>query len=349
MASALLLPATASAAPCPGPSPPEYPRIPAEPFLLQAPRQIAVERSSYARLVSYPTVGVAYSAASFDYLAPDGSVIESRVLTSRQLAEISDVESLARTGSYPVLRFPIRWLADRRGIRLRFSATIHPIGLPPCELSVRRSVAFISGLSPRPVLRSSNLLSSDGPFEFHWTLTLELGTRCERLKPGRFRLTLAHRGRVRVMGPRRRCSGSYYGNWNWARRGDIIPGLRAETSFAALELYPIGARPRSRTFRLDLAWNGRRLIRAWVRTTVGKRHRARRVFRGGEAFDVCAEIRPGLVHTDAAGRHYCTLPAWTDQTIQLFCRRPRREDQRNVLNRAFFCPDRALRGSFLAS
>jgi hypothetical protein len=237
-AAVLLVPGAASAAPCVDSSAPgERPAIPSEPFRLARPSQIAAERSSYARLISYPTPGLPYLAATFDYLAQDGSVMESRVLTVSELDRISDVDSLERTGSYP--------------------------------------------------------------FELHWTVELELGTRCGG------------------------CSGEYYGNWLWTGRDGIIPGLRSHGSFVALELFPVG-RPRSRTYRLDVAWNRRRLSRSWLRTTVGQRHPSMRVPEGTDDLEDCVQIRPDLVRTD--------------QSVQLFCRRPTRRDPRTILNRAFGCP-----------
>src|SRR3954469_1288688 len=88
-AAALLAPCAASAAPCPPSSPlGEGPAIPIEPFRLQRPPQIATERSTYVRLISYPTPGAPYSAATFESLAEDGSVIESHALTPAELSRI---------------------------------------------------------------------------------------------------------------------------------------------------------------------------------------------------------------------------------------------------------------------
>jgi hypothetical protein len=105
-----------------------------------------------------------------------------------------------------------------------------------------------------------------------------------------------------------------------------VPGLRIRSGDPfALGLFPLGRRPWTRTYRVEVWWNHRLLIRRRLRVTIIRFVPPRRVYadRDEAAFERCRFIEGSAAPppTDSTGREYCVVPAETKTNIRLLFNR----------------------------
>jgi hypothetical protein len=138
----------------------------------------------------------------------------------------------------------------------------------------------IIGLPPRPVIYTRDdedyPVVEWGPSES--TLSA-LGTGCHRLAAGVLRVVVTHRHSKGVLTPSRRCIGPRLFQWAaWSHSGEVVPGLRFRSGDPfALGIFPLGRRPWTRTYRVEVSWKDRLLLRRWLRVSITRYEQARRV------------------------------------------------------------------------
>lgn len=303
----LAIPQSVAAAPC---TPAEDRRL----ISLSAPTLLAFERGASILVDAKESASAdEMENVRLEYRDSQGDVFFSRSLTRREIA------SLARDKT---LHFPIRADAGAGPLvaqlfyteRTTFRSDI--VGGPPerrCEVRREKTIRPIAGLQPRPNMSHQERLSNSGsPF------AVNAGTSCERLAPGVLRIVISHHHAKRTWQLRSDpCGTTYVGDFpRWDRRGSIIPGLRdLPDAFFALDV--VAHRRWTRDYRVEVFWNGNRLLRRWIRIRIPVYQPRRRIYEDDEDF---AESCPsGLskgpdatLHRDAKGRVYCNNgPVWT--------------------------------------
>jgi hypothetical protein len=297
----LAVPQSAAAAPC---APVEDDDL----VSLSAPRLLTFARDAavFVNAFDEDMLATRIENARLEYLNSYGEVFFSRLLTSRDIAYLADDTPL---------RFPIRAELGAGPLLVRLSYTQRSRsfdgfgeedGERTCEVERQSTVRPFAGVPPRPVMDRSeplgNGMASFGIF---------LGATCEQLAPGALRVVVRHHRWKRAWGLRSKpCGRTYVGEFpRWKGQGSILPGLRGHP-FEGFQI--VARRLWTRHYRVDVVWNGKTLLRRWVRIRIVSYEPARRLYERDSEFDeICLfEGSKGDApppRRDAEGRRYCVV------------------------------------------
>ena len=246
-----------------------------------------------------------------EYVDASGRLLFDHALTPAEL-------SPHRESSFPLRVTP----AGSVLVRLSFREYA-PWYEPYCDFTVEETVRAVPGVAPR-------LVGENG--ERGWRgyaddmIFLVRPTECERIAPGRLRVVVRHDGRKRVLVAQGSCAGG-----SWRQEGQPMPGLRLGSGgWDYLAFKTVGRRAWTRTYRVDVSWNGRRIARRWLRLAY-RVYPAHRIYANqdeesfyhtceGGSDDTGHEGLP--IRVDPERGEYCVAPgsSWTEGRI--LTRRP---------------------------
>ena len=278
---------------------------------LSAPVRLAYGREA--------TVGVyvekSVEVGRLEYVDASGQAFFSHALTPDELAK----------STTKLLQFPIR-VARRTGpVVARFSVRSREswYGEPyPCDFTLELTVRTFPGVTPRLVTEDNEHAWRGDVYGSIFTVKPD---DCEGIRPGRLRVALRHHGRKRVLVAGRSCSAGR------RQAGRIMPGLRlGPLAWYGLSFTSVGRRSWTRSYRIDVLWNGTRIARRWLRVD----HRVyppHRIYanRDEESFYLTCEGgsddtgHEGLpIHVDPERGEYCVAPRSSSTYGRILTRRP---------------------------
>jgi hypothetical protein len=151
-------------------------------------------------------------------------------------------------------------------VRALLTRTARKIG--PSDYTLEKTVRAVPGITPRLVGENNEHAWRGYTYESIFETKPD---DCGGIRPGRLRVVLRRHGRKRVLvvaggslvAPYGVCSAS------WRQAGRLMPGLRLQSQNAWHGLWFDAVRRRSwtRSYRIDVSWNSRRIGRRWLRVT----------------------------------------------------------------------------------
>ena len=277
---------------------------------LSAPERVAFGRVAFVN-VSWSSY---VQSGRLEYVDSSGEVRLRHELTTGQ--------------DWTSLQLPIGFEPGATPVSVRLSYRVSTPWFGLCDYRLEQTVRPFGGLAPDPKFDAYHWISGDGEPR---SLIL-VGRECEELAPGDLRVVFAHHGRRRLLSLRGgdSCAEGLF----WSESGRLMPGLRfgtpndANFGDGALGVGAVGQRKWARTFRVDVFWNGRRVLRRWLRVA----HLvfpASRIYESDvdRWYDDCEGGSGGdgqPIHTDAKGRRYCVEPAHTVSDGSVRARPPKR-------------------------
>lgn len=256
-----------------------------------------------------------WEAGRLEYVDASGRVLFDHVLTPEELSQS------ATSISFP----PLRVTPATGSVLVRFSfRSPAPWYEPYCDFTLEQTVRAFPGVSPRLVTEDNEHGWRGYVYESIFEVKPD---DCEAIRPGRLRVVVRHHGRKRVLVAGRSCSAG------WRQAGRLMPGLRLESRLAwddGLSFDAVGRRSWTRSYRVDVSWNGRRIARRWLRVA----HRVyppHRIYanRDEESFyytceggsdDTGHEGQP--IHVDPERGEYCVAPRTSVSVGRILTRRP---------------------------
>jgi hypothetical protein len=280
---------------------------------LTVPGRLAYGRRGAVKVSSPVTSPPTWEAGHLEYVDASGRVLFEHALTPEELAH-------SKTPSASIRFPPLRVTAATGSVLVRFSFRARdPSYEPYCDFTLEQTVRAFPGVSPRLVTEDNE----HGWRGYVYNSIFELKPDdCEAIRPGRLRIILRHHGRKRVLVAGRSCSAG------WSQAGRLMPGLRLGSGLAwdgGLSFDAVGRRSWTRSYQVDVSWNGTRIARRWLRI-VHRVYPAHRIYEDSDSFEESCGETSGEdappIYNDPKRGDYCVAPRYSNFHGRVLTRRP---------------------------